>query len=236
MSVKSASTLSQPLLPNSSLILDVIDDEEEAFALRARHASYGFFNRKFTRDKLKSVFPAGFTVERVRTDKDLLGPGVVKINGKTKKTVDLKSSSQTGAQELPGSSMSSTHDRTKKSFTDVFRGGSSGFPDDMTDNSFFHGVSNNTHKGDDFADVAGPYYQEMPAVGRNKQEPLISIPLAREDQQKEGSQQKHLIQKTWLLSQEVAGGGAELLEHCPAIVQPHLVVGGSLEEEVSSPP
>ena len=85
MSVKSASPLSQPLLPNSSLILDVIDDEEEVFALRARHASYGFFNRKFTRDKLKSVFPAGFTVERVRTDKDLLGPGVVKINGKTKK-------------------------------------------------------------------------------------------------------------------------------------------------------
>ena len=112
MSVKSGS-LGQPLSPNSSLILDVIDDEDENLMDMQRHASYGFYNRKFTRNKLKSVFPAGFTTERVRTDKDLLGPGVVRIDGKVKKTVNLHHSQQQQPRMLPGRSMNSSLNRTK---------------------------------------------------------------------------------------------------------------------------
>lgn len=228
MSVKSvgATSLTHSISPNSSLILDQIDDEDENMMTRARHASYGFFNRKFTRNKLRSVFPAGFTTERVRTDKDLLEPGVVKINGKTKKTVNLKLSTQMGAQALPRSSTSLSLNRTKKSFTDVFRGGEVGFPDDMTDSSVHYDASNSMQKGDDFADVAGPYYQELPAGGRQRQEPLIKIPFTREAQRAQAQPQLNQ-QVQQMPFPDAPGGITALLEQYSATGTQYAAVRGA---------
>lgn len=171
-SISSKQSSSRILSPNQSLILDEIDDEDEDDFMQQRHASYGFFNRKFTRKKLKSVFPSGFTTHRVRTDRDLL-PATSQFYGRNKLPYGREfDGMRAGAKSV-------VSDFPSKSYHDAFKG-EDGFRDDMTDTMSFQ-----AGKGDDFADVAGPYFHEVDqgATRKRQQSSMPVIPtIAAADQ------------------------------------------------------
>lgn len=191
---------------NKSLILDEdeFDDDE---INEQQYRLYSFHNRKYTRKFLKSVFPSGFGTHRVRKGDDIQrNPYEQKVLQEALKKRLNKQAAQANsthpkpselslAGESDGSHFGSTksiQDQNIKdskgnkltSFHQVFQGGQH-LMDDSTVDTFLlsEGGDDKRRGGDDFADVAGPYFYE---AGQQQQpqrvETLVPQPIMRDRQ------------------------------------------------------